>query len=283
MKTLNQMIVAGRCLAVLAVIAIAIPAPTLQASVVYTLTDGNTVATIDPYSSAGMNYWSVTGPGGVNQLNQQWFWYRIGTGQQFSIDTISATPTVTSTVNTLTTTYANANLSISINYTLVGMGGGPAPSGQADITEGITIHSFGAVNPLNISFYQYSDFNLLGVPGGDTVTMDQGSAYQSKGATQIAESIVAPTASYFEANTTGWAGSTLNKLATMPGLNLSDATTATGDVTWAFQWDFSLAAGADATITKDKLLDIVIVPEPSVAALIAAGLGIHLLRRRSRK
>ena len=62
---------------------------TCQAQVV-TLTDGNSLAQIDPHSQAGMFNWSVQG---LNQLYQQWFWYRTDDGLQHSIDTIS-TPTV---------------------------------------------------------------------------------------------------------------------------------------------------------------------------------------------
>src|SRR4051794_31472513 len=39
------------------------------------LSDGNSVAKIDPASSNGMYYWGVQGQ---NQLSQQWFWYRAG-------------------------------------------------------------------------------------------------------------------------------------------------------------------------------------------------------------
>ena len=54
-----------------------------------TLQDGNTTVTIDPNNPAdGVNSWTVNG---VNQLLQQWFWYRIGnTGPAYSIDTLGA-------------------------------------------------------------------------------------------------------------------------------------------------------------------------------------------------
>jgi hypothetical protein len=128
MKTLNQMIAAGRCVAVLAAIAAAPPG--LNAQTPITLTDGNTTAIVDPYSSAGMKYWSVNGQ---NQLNQQWFWYRIDGGAQQSIDTIGA-PTLVTNANTLTTTYANPNLSVAITYTL--NGGGMAVPGTPIFRKG---------------------------------------------------------------------------------------------------------------------------------------------------
>src|SRR5262245_2022739 len=55
------------------------------------LHDANSTVAIDPTSQAGMFHWDLNG---VNQLNQQWFWYGIGANAVHSIDTISA-PTVT--------------------------------------------------------------------------------------------------------------------------------------------------------------------------------------------
>ena len=69
----------------------AFPAIISQAQV--TLTDGNSVALLDPTSQAGMYYWAVQNTPNTyqNQLNQQWFWYRVGTSDpERSINTISA-------------------------------------------------------------------------------------------------------------------------------------------------------------------------------------------------
>jgi hypothetical protein len=249
---------------------------------IVTLTDNNATAVVDTGSQAGMNFWSVDGNGigGQNQLMQQWFWYRVDGGLQHSIDTIGTANNTHTTANTLTTTYTSPNLfSISIMYTLVGSGFG---SGQSDIQEGIQIHNF-TTTSLNISFYQYSHFTLLGENFGNTVTMDNASAYQQNGQTGIAESIVAPDASAFEANTNGGTGSTLYKLNNNPGLVLSGTSgtqTASGDVTWSFQWDFSVPGSGTQDITKDKLLNISFVPEPSALGLAAVGYAVFALRRR---
>src|SRR5437762_12525225 len=67
-------------------IAASVSTVALGASVV-TLTSGNSSATVDLGSQAGMSQWLINGQ---NQLNQQWFWYRVDndpTGQH-SIDTI---------------------------------------------------------------------------------------------------------------------------------------------------------------------------------------------------
>ncbi|MDB6109574.1 MAG: hypothetical protein JWR69_1324, partial [Pedosphaera sp.] len=52
-----------------------------------------------------------------------------------------------------------------------------------------------------------------------------------------------------------------------------------GNVTWALQWDLTIAAGGTALISKDKYLEI-IVPEPSTFALTGLGLAAFLLLRR---
>ena len=72
----------------------AFPAIISQAQV--TLTDGNSVALLEPTSQAGMYYWAVQNTPNTyqNQLNQQWFWYRVGSDPERSIDTISA-PSIT--------------------------------------------------------------------------------------------------------------------------------------------------------------------------------------------
>src|SRR5438093_1386329 len=39
------------------------------------LSNRNSQAVIDPTSSAGLQHWDIQG---LNQLHQQWFWYRVG-------------------------------------------------------------------------------------------------------------------------------------------------------------------------------------------------------------
>jgi len=200
----------------------------------------------------------------------------LGNGPQYSIDTISA-PHNVATANSLVTTYQNNSFAISITYSLTGSGIG---TGTADIQEGIQIQNLTG-SALNLSFFEYNHFTLLGQPGPATVSMDTSSALQTSGPNQIAEGIVAPDASHHEANTAGGVTSTLYNLNNAAGYNLNDNSSASGDVTWAFQWDFSVVGSQ--SIQKDKLLSIQFIPEPSVAGLVAVGLGLHLLRRRSRR
>src|SRR5215471_15884878 len=63
------------------------------------LNNGNSSASVNLGSQAGMYQWAINGQ---NQLNQQWFWYRVDgdpTGQH-SIDTIG-TPSFISNANSV--------------------------------------------------------------------------------------------------------------------------------------------------------------------------------------
>src|SRR5262249_16190897 len=99
---------------------------------VITLTSGNSSATVDLSSQAGMGQWLINRQ---NQLNQQWFWYRVdgdAPGQQ-SIDTIGGLSYVTNAFQ-VDATYTSARFSLEITYTL--LGGSPGGSDwTSDIKE----------------------------------------------------------------------------------------------------------------------------------------------------
>ncbi len=108
----------------------------------------------------GMNAWTVMG--GANQLNQQWFWYSVGGGLAQPVNAIGGLSISTNNVgpnglNDVTVTYANLQLSVNVEYVL--SGNGPS-SGSADLTEYLWIDN-NTANPFSLSFYQYSNFNLL--------------------------------------------------------------------------------------------------------------------------
>jgi len=70
------------------VVALVAYTPVCSADVV--LTDQNTTVTIDPVNGAGVYSWLVNG---VEQLFQQWFWYRVGsTGGESPLETLDNTP-----------------------------------------------------------------------------------------------------------------------------------------------------------------------------------------------
>ena len=242
---------------------------------IYTLSQNDSSAQIDTASTAGMFNWSV---GGVNQLAQQWFWYRVGgSGPEASIDTITLTPLITQTLaNKLTTTYANSSISVKTAYTLLAPG-----NGTATMSEQITVMNTSATSQ-DYHFFEYSDFDLGGVFSGQSVQFyNNGSSvyYEVKQAGangSVDETANAPGASSAEVQA-GYFPTIVNLLndglTTTLNNNLSAGP---GDVTYAYQWDATLAPGTSLLISK-----LISVPEPSAMALIASGmLALAWLRRR---
>jgi hypothetical protein len=239
------------------------------------LLSGNSTALVDTGSQAGMFNWSVDG---VNQLAQQWFWYRIGATPEHSIDTISAPAILTSTANQMTTTYANALLNVRVDYTLTG---GAVGSGVSTLLESLTINNTSST-ALDLHFFQYSDFDLGGSPGGDTVQLGTDTfgkfneADQVKGSTIFNETDVTPGADQAEAN---FFPSTLNSLndGVPTTLNNNAGPLGPGDVEWALEWDRLLNPGDSLIISKTKYIQ---VPEPATIALAGLGLAVLLALRR---
>ena len=256
-----------------------------QAQVV--LHDANSTAIINPTSQAGMFHWDLNG---VNQLQQQWFWYGIGAGPTFSIDTISA-PTVTPKgANEAIISYANAGFSVTVDYVLTG--GSPIPDinnhVNGDIGESIKIVNT-TTNVLPFHFYQYSYFNINGA-NSDTVQLGQNLHGLFNEADQIgpfgslSETVVTPGANHGEVAPLG---ATLAKLngggPVVLGPPFFSGPLGPGAVTWALQWDFLIGPGASAVISKDKYLDVQVIPEPSTIALVGVIAGGWILRRRQSK
>jgi hypothetical protein len=226
-----------------------------------------------------MNNWNL---GTGNQLVDQWFWYAIGNNAPTSIDQLPSSVLNTSYAgaNDLTVTYVNSQLSINVEYVLQGVN----PQ-SADMMEYIWIDNVSG-SPLNVTFYQYSNFNLLGY-GNNSVSISGSpgaytAAYQTAGGpgTGIAEVLLAPNANYAEAADVP---QTLGELGGASYLTLNDNTSANNaDVSWAFQWYATIGAGGELDISKDLGLEVMPVPEPSTLALIALGMGALGLTMRRR-
>lgn len=250
---------------------------------ILTIEDGNASVEIDTESQSGMYSWTVDG---VSVLAQQWFWIRDDASTpEFSIDNLPLAGEGTNDTNAFddprddnaVVGYDAGEYTVELDYTLTGGGAG---SGTASIAELIRI-SNKTDQVIEISFFQYSDFDLNGTAGGDSVVITGGNtATQTEGVISVSESVVTPLPSEVEA---GVFASTLNKLNDTSVDNLDGTTSAgPGDVTWAFQWNFTLApqgdSGSDYLISKIKSVSV--VPEPTSFMLLGlAGLAFASRRR----
>ena len=284
-------------------------------SSVYQLSDQNSVACVNVNTQAGLYDWYVDG---LDQLSQQWFWYRIGSsGPEHSIDTLG-TPTVVSSANELNVTYngtyvgsaGTSAFTVKVQYTLTGQADG---TGKSHLHEVIDVTRTSGP-PISIYLYQYSNFDLGFGPGhenDDTVEFvaenrmlqyDPASVYPSGFGTLPIDFAQTMTTSpnYCEVGTVGAAVNTLGKLNNAMKDNLSESasgsncgTPVTGDVAWAFEWGKSLtvtsptlhiAGDTDLTIAlpSDGRANLASVPEPVASLLFVLGaLALGALRRRA--
>ncbi|WP_165247190.1 hypothetical protein [Paludisphaera soli] len=236
-----------------------------------TLSDGNSTAVINTQSQAGMHTWNVDG---VDQMYQQWFWIRVGNQAETSIDQAWVSDNV-SDVNgngqndTLFATFQNALWRVTVQFALTG---GTLGSRISDMAETIRVTNISG-RALDFSFFQYTDFDLNGSPGGDAGVHVNANTFRqtdTAGGT-VAQEVALPTPSRWEM---GPFATILDKLNDGAATNLSNGVSPTfGDVTFAFQWDFRLANGGSFIISKDKL--ITAVPEP--ASVVSLGFGLFAI------
>ena len=189
-----------------------------------------------------MYNWSVESQ---NQLAQQWFWFRTGSGVAASIDTL---PLISHSVvggNQLDATYGNSSFTISTVFTL---NGGAVGTGSSIMSEQLTVNNLtGSALPFHLfenarTFQLNSPAVLTGDEGsksGITGLYNDALVTSSASSAHIEETSLAPGANETEA---GIAPSTLTSLNTVPGYTLNDVTSAgPGAATYAFEWDTSVA------------------------------------------
>lgn len=230
--------------------------------------------------NGGLSDWTIDGG---NQLDQQWFYYSVGTGPVNSIDTISPWTTPTTTTGnspTLTETYANSILSVETLYDLQSQlpGSGRATLGTTVIIDNVssTAQTF--------HFYQYSDFDLGGTPGGQSV--------QFQGTTRPYEVMQTGNGGLLTGTINALSGGTFASVEEVAGVYdgtqfglangnpapiFNDSSlSASGNVDYAYEIDATVAPGSSIVISE-----IQSVPEPGALALLSAGLlGLGVLGRR---
>jgi hypothetical protein len=259
--------------AVLSVLAVAAPVH----ATVFTLTDMNSVFRID--SALGADQWLVEG---TSQLFEQGFWFRLGdTGPEYRLGNFYSNGWVDQGGRTATIQYTNSQFTAEVVYTLTG---GSAGSGTSDVAETIRLVNTSRTT-LPMRFFQYCDFDLNGTPGDDVLRFPNANAVrQTDGAgVGVSETVVTPSASHHEG---GFYPITRGKLddnmpTTLNDLPAYGGGSITGDVTWAYEWDRSIAQNGSFIISKDKHLEV--VPEPGTLLLLGLGLvGAEITRRRKK-
>ena len=249
----------------------------------FTLIDDNSSMSFDtgdPNEPANASSWIVDG---VNQLYEQAFWYRVGGGGESSVHGLPIDAEGTSDVNfdgddeTLFVRYDGGNFEIEILYTL---DGGTAGSGASDMAEQISINS--KVNfSQNFHFFQYTDFEVGGDSDDDLgVFTNANSVRQSDPSVRLTETIITPVPSHRELSAYSAIRDSLEDA--LPTTLSDTPAIGTGigplDLTWAFQWDFTLQPFSTFQISKDK--NMAAIPEPASLVLLMVGGLAYFGRRR---
>jgi hypothetical protein len=244
--------------------------------------DANSSATVDP--GFGMYGWTVDG---TSHLFQQWFFYRTGgmtneesLGSLALINAVLADTNGSGQPNNLFLSFGGQGFEIDVNFTLDGF---PAGSGVSDIAEQIEIRNTSG-SPLAISFFQYADFDLgWWISDDQAMMVNPNTVRQWDPEVNVSETVATPAADAWEI---AYFASTINDLTDGGITNFNNTTSplGPGDVTWAFQWDFVIAAGGAEGISKDKRLDTYIIPEPLTMLGLFLGVGSlgGYIRRRVR-
>jgi len=280
MKSLEKSLASGVRLYKSAVIAILVAGSVVQSvAQIYTLSARNTSIQItDSGVNSGVSDWVING---VNQLNQQWFFYSIGAGAVNSIDTISSpsAPVLggSSRSPTFTTTYSDPLISVTPTFTL---GSSPVGSSTATLGTAITINNPSA-GTLTYHFYQFSDFYLDGVSGNQNVQFTaNGLGSFNVVQTSLTGGTLVGTVSAISGGTSDTteveAGvGTLFGLVNgnpAPMFNNIPLSAGPGNVVFAYEWDATVVSGGSVSISE-----IQSVPEPFSVTLISSSLVLLAL------
>jgi hypothetical protein len=249
-----------------------------RASIV--LTSGNSSVTMN---STEVGNWTVAG---INQLDQEEFFYRIGNsgGQSplSALTPVSATA-LSSTVEQLT--YGSSSgFQVVVKYSLTG---GAIGSDSSDLTETVKVSNPG-MSSQTFHLFDYTNFNLDDSTTGQTVTITGGNTATVAGDGWQAQTVVSGKPNEYEASNTAASPDLLSHISsTSKAYTLKDvAAAAAGDGEWAFEWDLNVGCDSSCLISIDKDIKatpLQIVPEPVSGAIVLLGLGGLSMMRPKRR
>ncbi len=218
----------------------------------------------------GMYSWAVNG---VQQVAQQWFWYRVGNSNpEKDLTSITTTPTITPFMTRQVTALYSAPQQYGVQVTYL-LGGGSAGSPNNGYTETIRVYNYSTSSALDFHLFQY---NALNMGGSVEFTTDAGGYGQVTQSSSLGKFIQSgtPSASLAEATLDG---STLGNLVNGVPNDLRGTVPATpgSSVAWALQWNLNVPANSSLVISL-----VATVPEPTTLGVLGLGLAIGLLRAR---
>jgi hypothetical protein len=244
------------------------------ASAQITLNDGGAVVDINTTNGTVENFFL----GGVDHAFQHTYFLRNGDGGTASGLGTFALTSQSNTSNFAELKYNNGTFEIQIRYLLTGAGL------QADLTESVVVRNISGQSA-SMRLFQYSDWDMAGTAGSDTVTRQNSSTMSQVDNVVTSNTLVSGGTpipefsgmSAFATIRTGILSTNGYFLDTAAGGGIGQQFV--GDGTYAFQWNRDLAADGVFAMSTDKILA---VPEPG--SMIALGLGAAaLLARRRRK
>ncbi|HEV2327802.1 MAG TPA: PEP-CTERM sorting domain-containing protein [Verrucomicrobiae bacterium] len=225
-------------------------------------------------TSGGVFTWNLNG---VQQMDEQTFFYSVGSGTLNSISSISSGTTTSQTTSSLTEKYANSTLGLTTGYSL-----GQSAFG-ANLSTSISLQNLSGISQ-TFHFYQFSYFDLGGSFSGQNVQfLETTVPYEvvqtggGGGMTGTISALAGGGLASVEEVAGVYNGSNFGLASGNPAPTFTDSPlSASGNVDFAYEISATLAANSSITISELQS-----VPEPSTVALISSGLiGVGLLRWR---
>jgi hypothetical protein len=211
----------------------------------FTLTDGDATFTLRGIrgerttSAGGLGDYKSLGGTAPDHMFQNWWWYRTGTDtREFALSNLTAFEQPQA--NTVSLTYEESGLRYEINYTLTDAG-----DNQAVVVAQLTITN-ATSTPIELNLFNYSDFDMEQSAGSDRGELVR-PGYIRVYETNTAHIVAAETPFAWQI---GAFPSVRNLLTDtdIDDLNNSGSPFGPGDFTSAFQWQYTLNAGASRSL-----------------------------------